>query len=118
MFEDLVEAPVTLLHSGDTIPFDGQVEEVARLRPDLLLSPVNGRSAALAARGIPGNLTLDEAVRLTDETGTPAMIAHHHGLFAFNTLPLATIDDKAAAPGLRIRLLPTREGLEVRVRLT
>jgi len=118
VYEDLGGSPVTLLHSGDTIPFDGQTEEVARLRPDLLLLPVNGRSAALAARGIPGNMTLDEAVALTDATGTPAMMAHHHGLFALNTLSLATIDEKAAAPGLPVRLLPAREGLEVRVRLT
>lgn len=118
VFEDLGGQPVTLLHSGDTIPFDGQIEEVARLRPDLLMLPVNGRSAALKARGIPGNMTLDEAVTLTVGTGAPAMIAHHHGLFAFNTLPLATIDKKAAAPGLPIRLLPAQQGLEVRVRLT
>ena len=46
------------------------------------------------------------------------MIAHHHGLFAFNTLPLSTLERKAAAPGCPVRLIPAREGLEVRVRLT
>ncbi len=118
VFESDGRPPVTIVHSGDTIPFAGQVEEIAGLCPTLLLLPVNGRSAALAARGIPGNLTLDEAVRLTAETGALAMIAHHHGLFAFNTLPLETIERKAATPGLPIRLIPAREGLEVRVRLT
>ena len=118
VFESAGRPPVTIVHSGDTIPFAGQVEEIAGLRPSLLLLPVNGRSASLAAQGIPGNMTLDEAVRLTAETGAPAMIAHHHGLFAFNTLPLTTIERKAAAPGLPFRLIPAREGLEVRVRLT
>jgi hypothetical protein len=33
------------------------------MRPDLLLLPVNGRSETLAARGIVGNLTLDEGWR-------------------------------------------------------
>ncbi len=106
---------VTIVHSGDTVPFEGQGEEIARLRPDLLLLPVNGRSEALSARGVPGNLTLDEAVALTIESGAPAMIAHHHGLFAFNTLPLAVIERKAAEPGLPVRVIPAIEGLEVRV---
>jgi L-ascorbate metabolism protein UlaG (beta-lactamase superfamily) len=108
-------APVSLVHSGDTIPFPGQVEEVARLRPDLLMAPVNGRSARLAALGIAGNMNLDEAIELTVRSGAPAMIAHHHGMFAFNTLPLAEIEARAAAPGLPIRLIPAREGLEVRL---
>ena len=112
------EDTVTLLHTGDTIPFDGQVEELAALRPDLLLLPVNGRSADLAARGIAGNLTLEEAIRLTLDTETPAMLAHHHGLFAFNTFPLAILEQQAEAPGLPIRLIPAREGLEVTVRPT
>jgi len=104
---------VSIIHSGDTIPFAGQGEDYRRVRPDLLLLPVNGRSEALAARGIAGNLTLDEAVALTVESEAPAMIAHHHGLFAFNTLPLADIERKAAEPGLPIRLIPARPGLEV-----
>ena len=110
--------PITLLHSGDTVPYAGQVGEIARLRPDVLMLPVNGRSPELAARGVPGNLTLEEAVRLTAETGTPAMVAHHHGMFAFNTLALAPIVEKAAEPHLPIRLVPAREGLELRLRLT
>jgi L-ascorbate metabolism protein UlaG (beta-lactamase superfamily) len=104
---------VSIIHSGDTIPFAGQSEEYRRMRPDLLLLPVNGRSETLAARGIAGNLTLDEAVALTVETEAPAMIAHHHGLFAFNTLPVADIEQKAVEPGLPIRLIPARLELEV-----
>lgn len=117
---DLPLGPVgraTLVHSGDTIPFAGQIEELAALAPDLMLLPVNGRSAALAARGIAGNLTLDEAVDLTRRCGARAMVAHHHGMFAFNTLPLAVIEAAAARPDLPIRLLPAREDLEVTIRL-
>jgi hypothetical protein len=77
--------------------------------------PSSGPSEALAARGIPGNLTLDEAVALTVESEAPAMIAHHHGLFAFNTLPVADIERKAVEPRLPIRLIPARLGLEVLV---
>lgn len=106
---------VTVIHSGDTIPFEGQLEEIRKLRPDLLLLPVNGRSAALTVRGILGNLTLDEAVALTINSGAPAMIAHHHGLFEFNTLPLEIIERRAREPGLPVRLIPATEGLEVRI---
>jgi L-ascorbate metabolism protein UlaG (beta-lactamase superfamily) len=111
----LEDHDISIIHSGDTIPFAGQGEDYRRMRPDLLLLPVNGRSEALAARGIAGNLTLDEAVALTVESEAPAMIAHHHGLFAFNTLPVADIERKAMEPRLPIRLIPARLGLEVLV---
>ncbi len=115
VFRQAGRPDITVIHSGDTIPFKGQLEEIRKLRPDLLLLPVNGRSAALTARGVPGNLTLDEAVALTIDSGASAMIAHHHGLFAFNTLPLEMIERKAREPDLPVRLIPAREGLEVRI---
>ncbi|GGE11629.1 MBL fold metallo-hydrolase [Aureimonas endophytica] len=114
-FAHPARAPLTLFHSGDTVPFPGQVEEVRALRADLALLPVNGRSAALAAQGIAGNLTLDEALALTGAVGIPAMIAHHHGLFAFNTRSLPEIEAKAAEPGLGARLVPARIGSEIRL---
>lgn len=92
---------VTLWHSGDTIPWTGQVEWLAPFRVDLALLPVNGRDGERAANGVPGNLTLAEAVRLADSIGARAMIAHHFGLFDFNTI------DPAAARG-------TLAGLDVR----
>lgn len=79
---------VTLWHSGDTIPWPGQAEWLAPFRVDLALLPVNGRDARRAANGVPGNLTLTEAVELADAIGARAMIAHHFGLFDFNTLDL------------------------------
>lgn len=106
---------VTVVHSGDTVPFAGQVAEVGTQAPDLLLLPVNGRSDALAARGIAGNLTLDEAVAFTAEVGAPAMVAHHHGMFAFNTRPLVEIEACAARSDLPVRLVAARPGLELRL---
>lgn len=106
---------ITIVHSGDTVPFAGQVEEVAAMAPDVLLLPVNGRSDALAARGIAGNFTLDEAVAFAAGVGAPAMVAHHHGMFAFNTRPLAEIEAYAARSDLPVRLVPARRGLELRL---
>lgn len=79
---------VTLWHSGDTIPFPGLVEWLVPFQVDVALLPVNGRDAIRASNGVPGNLTLEEAVELTDAIGARAMIGHHFGLFDFNTLDL------------------------------
>ena len=104
---------VRIFHSGDTIPFEGQREEVAAFSPDLALLPVNGRSAALKAAGFAGNFTLPEAVRLCDDCGIAAMIAHHYGMFAFNTVAPGEIDAVAAeAP---IAVLRARYGTEFRL---
>ncbi len=86
-----------IFHSGDTIPFPGQAEEIRAFAPDLMLLPVNGRSEALRALGIAGNLTLAEAVELTAACGAPAMLAHHFGMFAFNTADPRDIGLAAAA---------------------
>jgi L-ascorbate metabolism protein UlaG (beta-lactamase superfamily) len=95
-------------HAGDTVPFDGMVAEVAALEPDIALLPVNGRSAALLANGVPGNLALDEAIGIGRDVGARAIIAHHFGMFEFNTADPATIDQAAmrlAENGAGTRLL-------------
>lgn len=88
---------VRLWHSGDTIPYDGMVDEVAALKPDIALLPVNGRSAELLANGVPGNLALAEAIDITKAIGAKALVAHHFGMFSFNTTDPAEIDRAAAA---------------------
>ncbi|MEI4472373.1 MBL fold metallo-hydrolase [Frigidibacter sp. MR17.24] len=91
---------VTVFHSGDTVPFAGQLAEVAALGAAIALLPVNGRRAELAAAGVPGNLTMAEAVALVRGAGIPAMIGHHFDMFAFNTVPRAEVERAAleAAP--------------------
>ncbi|WP_374649901.1 MBL fold metallo-hydrolase [Dongia sp.] len=79
-------------HSGDTVPFDGMATEVAALKPDIALLPVNGRSAELLANGVPGNLALGEAIAIARDVGAKALIAHHFGMFSFNTADPAVID--------------------------
>jgi L-ascorbate metabolism protein UlaG (beta-lactamase superfamily) len=104
---------VRLFHSGDTIPFPGQDEEVMAFAPDLALLPVNGRSETLRKSGFAGNLTLAEAIELCDRCGIGAMIAHHYGMFAFNTTAPDEIENAAAqAP---IALLRARYGVEFRL---
>lgn len=89
-------AGMTIFHSGDTVPFSGQVEELAPLGIDLALLPVNGRSETLQAQGVPGNMTADESLLLCVQCKIRYMIAHHYGLFDFNTADPATLDALAS----------------------
>jgi L-ascorbate metabolism protein UlaG (beta-lactamase superfamily) len=109
-------AGATVFHSGDTVPFAGQVDEVRALAADVALLPVNGRSAALAEQRVPGNFFLAEAISLTAGASIPAMIAHHFEMFAFNTLPRTEIE-AAARTDLSITLLPASLGVEYRLNL-
>ena len=99
----LASAAGRIWHSGDCVPFDGLIEEIVALRPDIALLPVNGRRPELSANGVAGNFSIEEATDLCRRAGIPAMIAHHYGLFAFNTVAPEVIDaaaDKSTAPAI------------------
>lgn len=93
-----------IYHSGDTVPYEGLQEQLERHQIQLALLPVNGRDELRRSKGIPGNFTLEEAVDLCRCSGIPILIAHHFGMFGFNTLNPELIDQAAetAAPDLRI----------------
>lgn len=106
-----------IAHSGDTIPYPGQAERLRAFAPDVLLLPVNGRDAGRRDAGIPGNLTLGEAIALAADAGAPYLVPHHFGMFAFNTLDPEAIDAAAAAsrapavvrPRIGVALRPRRD---------
>jgi L-ascorbate metabolism protein UlaG (beta-lactamase superfamily) len=96
----------SIFHSGDCAPYPGQTEDVARASPALALLPVNGRTEALSRAGFAGNFRVEEAIALCAKAGVPAMIAHHYGMFAFNTVDPDTIDAALASapvPALRAK---------------
>ncbi|WP_288950748.1 MBL fold metallo-hydrolase [uncultured Paracoccus sp.] len=95
-----------IAHSGDTIPYTGLAERFRDFGTDILLLPVNGRDAERRDAGIPGNLTLDEAITVTTAAAARYLVPHHFGMFAFNTLDPATIDAAAAASRDPIILRP------------
>ena len=96
--------PYQIYHSGDCVPYGGLAERLGEFRCDVALLPVNGRSAFLRERRIAGNFMVAEAVGLCRATGIPAMVAHHYGMFAFNTAAPGDIDQAAlaAGPGLTV----------------
>jgi L-ascorbate metabolism protein UlaG (beta-lactamase superfamily) len=93
---------VRIYHSGDCAPYAGQHELIAALDVDLALLPVNGRDSHRNENGVPGNLTLAEALELVRAAGIPDLVCHHWGMFSFNTADpaqlhseLSTVDDIA-----------------------
>jgi L-ascorbate metabolism protein UlaG (beta-lactamase superfamily) len=84
-------------HSGDCIPFEGLEAEVAAYNPDVALLPVNGRTPELSNNGVPGNFTLVEAIMLARTLQCTNMIAHHYGMFDFNTEAPENIDSAVKA---------------------
>lgn len=100
---------LSLWHSGDCIPFAGLVETLKALRPEIALLPVNGRRSELSENGVPGNFSIAEAIDIATVIGAKTLVAHHYGMFAFNTVDVTAID--AAAECANIRLLRARTGI-------
>lgn len=77
---------VTIYHSGDCTPYPELEQHLQNRKIDLALLPVNGRDAYRLSRNILGNFTLAEAVRICQNADIPLLLAHHFGLFDFNTI--------------------------------
>jgi L-ascorbate metabolism protein UlaG (beta-lactamase superfamily) len=73
----------TIYHSGDCVPYDGQVERLKKWKIDIALLPINGRDPA---RGVAGNFNVGEAVTLAKEIGAGLVIPCHYEMFEFNTV--------------------------------
>jgi L-ascorbate metabolism protein UlaG (beta-lactamase superfamily) len=107
-----------IYHSGDTVRYPGLLEQLAQLGPQLALLPVNGRRAELREQNIAGNLTLDEAIQLCVEAGIPALIAHHFGMFPFNTVDPKLIDQAAITTKNRLQLIKAELGTRYTLKLS
>ncbi len=90
---------MSIYHSGDCVVYDGLADKLKIAGIDLALLPVNGRDEYRTSRGIIGNMNFDEAVDLCRAAHIPAMIAHHFGMFDFNTVDVAQLKQRAAEVG-------------------
>ena len=86
--------PITVYHSGDTVPYDGLADTLCNAGPDLLFLPINGRDERRHALGVPGNMTIDEAVELTAAVRPKAVVPHHYDMFTFNTADVREFEEK------------------------
>lgn len=99
-----------IYHSGDTVCYPGLLERIIRSGPQLALLPVNGRRPELREKKIAGNFTLEEAVQLCLDAKIPTLIAHHFGMFAFNTIDPGLIDQAATDVQNQLQLLKAELG--------
>lgn len=81
-----------IYHSGDCVPYRELPGTLAAHSLTLALLPVNGRDSYRRKNGVPGNFTLPEALEICESAGIPTMIAHHWGMFDFNTLSPKQLD--------------------------
>ena len=75
---------ITVYHSGDCVPYDGQVELLAPFRIDIAMLPINGRRPE---RRVAGNLWGREAAELAHGIGAKLAVPCHFEMFEFNTEP-------------------------------
>jgi L-ascorbate metabolism protein UlaG (beta-lactamase superfamily) len=102
-----------LYHSGDSVAYDGLVDELGTGRFDVLFLPINGRDPS---RGVPGNMTAAEAVDLAARVRPRFLVPHHYDMFTFNTVPIATFEAEARRlpAGVEPRILRCAERWEIK----
>lgn len=79
----------TIYHSGDTVLYEGMIDQLIPYQIDVALLPINGRCGRVA-----GNLTAREAAWLANRVGARLVIPCHYDMFAFNT---GNVDEFAAS---------------------
>ena len=75
---------VVLYHAGDTILYDGMVDQLRPFHIDVALLPINGRSPERESREVVGNLDEREAAHLAAAIGAHGVIPMHYDMFAGN----------------------------------
>lgn len=90
----------SIYHSGDTVLYDGLAETLRSYCIDIALLPINGRG-----KGVPGNLSAQEAVWLGHEAGARCVIPCHYGMFAFNTGSPEAFREAAGATRVHYRIV-------------
>ena len=78
---------VCIHHSGDTIPYEGQIERVQPHGVDVALLPINGRDYYRTRAGTIGNFNYREAADFAAAIGARVVVPIHYGMFRGNTVP-------------------------------
>ena len=102
-----------LYHSGDSMPFEALDAWLGPQRFDVLFLPINGQDPA---RGVPGNMSVSDAVTLASRCRPRFLVPHHYDMFTFNTVPVSHFKEAARAlpQGVEARVLTCGERWEVR----
>jgi L-ascorbate metabolism protein UlaG (beta-lactamase superfamily) len=101
-----------LYHSGDGLAYDDLAEQLGDGPFDVLFLPINGRDPA---RGVPGNMSVAEAVDLSARIRPRYVVPHHYDMFTFNTVPVEAFASEARRlpAGVEARILRCGERWEI-----
>ncbi|MEX2015637.1 MAG: MBL fold metallo-hydrolase, partial [Candidatus Hydrogenedentales bacterium] len=102
------EPAITVYHSGDCVPYDGQAELLAPFRIDIALLPINGRRPE---RRVSGNFWGREAAELAQAIGAKLVVPCHFEMFEFNTEPTEEFISACKRLGQSYRVLRCGERL-------
>lgn len=102
-----------IFFGGDMSMYDGLLEALCKMKPNVMLLPVNGSDWFRTSRNIIGNLDSNEAARLAATVGTGMFIPGHHDLYDFNGCPDEWIEYSARKFGAPLRLLKPCESVEI-----
>lgn len=92
-----------IYHSGDTLWYAGLEKILRPFQIDLALLPINGNDPA---RGVAGNLNVQEAADLAKAADIQHVIPCHYDMFTFNTANSADFAAKAEAVQQAYTILP------------
>lgn len=102
-----------IFFGGDMSMYDGLLESLMRISPDVMILPVNGRDYFRMSRGIIGNLDSNEAAELAARAKARMFIPGHHDLYDHNGCPNEWIKYSAKKFGAPLKLLAPGESVEV-----
>lgn len=100
---------LTLLHAGDTIPYEEQVEKTKPFAVDLAFLPINGRDDFRHHLEFEGNFTCEEAADFAVQIGAKLTIPMHYDMFTLNTADVKDFQKAADEKGVSYRVLNVGE---------
>lgn len=102
-----------IFFGGDMSMYDGLLERIQAMQPDVMLLPANGADYFRTKMGIIGNLSCIEAAKLAAACGVSEYIPMHHDLYPFNGCRDEWIRDAAADAGITACILKCGETIEL-----
>jgi L-ascorbate metabolism protein UlaG (beta-lactamase superfamily) len=96
---------VAIYHAGDTLADDRVLAALERVRVDVALLPVNGRTFFRERNDLAGNMDARDAVALAAHCGARVLVPIHWDLFAGNTERAGAAADAAAQTGAPVHVM-------------
>jgi len=102
---------IRVFHSGDTVGFECQAQDLTPLRPHIAFLPINGRDWYRNRSNVAGNMNYRESLDLAVAAGVDLIVPIHYDLFAGNTENPAFFVDHLyrTAPAQKFKLFAVGE---------